>query len=135
MTFFLLRARFTSSGDKFLPVGVLTTDGADIVYKEVPNGVESTPFFTKAVEKLKLRHKDKKYTYKDDPKLFLELLINHFAGFLSSNEKFHPLFLGSLEGGAEEVSTSLVNTLAIFEKNYISLEELRQIKFNNCFEV
>lgn len=135
MTFFLLRARFTSSGDKFLPVGVLVTDGVSILYREVPNGVESTPFFIKAIENLKLRHKDKKYTYKDDGRLFLELLINHFAGFLTSNEKFHPLFLGSLEGNAEEVSISLVNTLAIFEKNYISLEELRQIKFNNCFEV
>ena len=135
MTFFLLRARFTSSGDKFLPVGVLTTDGIDIVYREVPNGIESTPFFTKTIEKLKLRHKDKKYTYKDDPRLFLELLINHFAGFLTSNEKFHPLFLGSIEGSAEEVAGSLVNTLAIFEKNYISLEEVRQIKFKNCFEV
>lgn len=135
MTFFLLRARFTSSGDKFLPVGVLATDGVSIVYREVPNGVESTPFVIKAIENLKLRHKDKKYTYKDDGRLFLELLINHFAGFLTSNEKFHPLFLGSLEGNGEEVSTSVANTLAIFEKNYISLEELRQIKLNNCFEV
>lgn len=135
MTFFLLRARFTSSGDKFLPVGILATDGTSIIYREVPNGVESTPFVTKAIENLKLRHNDKKYTYKDDGRLFLELLINHFAGFLTSNEKFHPLFLGSIEGNAEEVSLSLANTLAIFEKNYISLEELRQIKFNNCFEV
>jgi hypothetical protein len=133
MTFFLLRARFTSSGDKFLPVGVLATDGVNIIYQEVPNGIKTITFVIKTVEKLKLKYKNKKYTYKDDPRLFLELLIQHFASSLSSDDKFHPLFLGSMEGNTEEVASNITTQLATFEKNYISLEELKQLKLNNCF--
>jgi len=124
VTFFLIRAKFTSTLERFLPVGILATDGTNIIYKEVPNGVESSPFIIKTIEKLKLKYKNKKYTYKDNPKLFLELLIQHFAGFLTSNEEFHPLFIGSLDAPAENVAKEASDKLALFGNNFISGEDL-----------
>ena len=127
MTFFLLRARFVSGLDKFFPVGILSTDGVNIIYKDIPNGIDVTPFITKGIEKLRLKYRDKAYTYRDEPKLFLELLVQHFAGFLTSRDEFHPLFMGCVDGSAEEVATKVSNRLALFGTNHISSEDLFKI--------
>ena len=127
MTYFLIRARFTSSGDKFIPVGVLVNDGEHIIYKDVKNDIKATPFMTKGLDKLKLSCNNKKYSYKDEPKLFLELLVNHFAALFISIDKFHPIFIGSLYNSAEEVIDKITDRLAVFSNNYITLEDLYKI--------
>ena len=96
----------------------------NITYKEIPNELESTPFSTESLENLKLQFRGKKYTYKDEPKLFLELLLIYFAGNLLSTDKFHPLFIGAMAGTADSVLKKVSARLAALGTKYITTEEL-----------
>jgi hypothetical protein len=113
-----------SDVEKFIPMGVLANDGKNIIYKEMPNQIEKKPFSIELIENLKLKYYNKKYNYKDDPKLFLELLREYFASSLQFGEKFHPLYIGELEGKAEEVIDEVILELSLYGTAYITLEEV-----------